>query len=84
MWAPEWRSNNHLDGRRRHLCLWHRHVGIEFPTVFSSRRACRKFIEKHYGYIRNRRDLQQEPHGWRIPQAVKVKVKIEKHKGGAR
>lgn len=67
-WAVEWHSVNRLDGDRRHL-IW------EFPPrLFYTRRECRAFIEEKYGYIRERPDLQNEPHGWRMPQAVLVIV----------
>lgn len=72
IWAPKWSQTNNLDGYREHLCLWHAYLGIKFPTVFRTRSECRKFIEEHYGYIRQRPDLRSEPHGWRVPTAVKV------------
>ena len=69
LWAGEWHSNNYLDGESRHIindnCL---------PALFRTRRKCREFIKEKYGYIAGRPDLQNEPHGWRQPQAVKVDV----------
>lgn len=69
LWAPKWFSKNRTDGTRRNL-VWHN----LHPAIFRSRSECRDFIDQHYGYIRARPDLQKEPHGWRVPTAVKVKV----------
>jgi len=67
LWAAEWHSKNLLDGERRHIiynnCL---------PALFRTRRECREFIKDKYGYIAERPDLRDEPHGWLLPQAVKV------------
>jgi len=69
LWAGEWHSKTILDGERRHIlyenCL---------PMLFRTRQKCREFIESRYGYIAERQDLQSEPHGWRMPQAIKVEV----------
>ncbi len=69
-WAAEWHSKNSLDGEKRFIindtdCL---------PALFRTRQQCRDFIQATHGYIADRPDLQAEPHGWRIPQAVKVEV----------
>lgn len=74
LWAPKWSQTNELDGHREYLSIWHRHLGIKFPTVFTTRRECREFIDKEYGYIRERPDLRREPHCWRVPRAVKVEI----------
>ena len=39
-----------------------------------TRREAREWIKKHYGYISERPDLQIEPHGWKMPVPVKVRV----------
>ena len=69
LWAAQWHSKNKLDGERQYLvhqdCL---------PVLFRTRRECREFIREKYGYISERSDLQEEPHGWRMPQPVKVSV----------
>jgi len=70
LWGAEWHSNDALDGDRRHIindnnCL---------PALFRTRRECRNYIKYKYGYIAERPDLQDEPHGWRMPQAVKVNI----------
>jgi hypothetical protein len=72
LWAAKWRSSNKLDGRRQHLILWGWSEGV---ALFTTRAACREWIEQRYGYIRHRPDLRAEPHGWRIPQPVRVSIK---------
>jgi hypothetical protein len=70
LWAAEWHSNNYLDGETRHIIYGDDCI----PALFRTRRECRLFIMDKYGYIKDRKDLRQEPHGWRLPQAVRVKV----------
>lgn len=71
-WAGLWRSENRIDGKSEHLlcsgCL---------PILFSSRRQAREHIDALYGYIRKRPDLKAEPHGWKMPIPVRVKIEIE-------
>lgn len=62
-WGVLWHSRNRLDGETRRL-IW--------SPMFRTRRECREFIDTTFGYIRHRPDLQTEPHGWRIPRAVRV------------
>ena len=70
LWAAQWHSKNKLDGERTHiLCEDY------LPKLFHRRKECREWIKSEYGYIANRPDLKTEPHGWRMPQAVKVEVK---------
>ena len=72
-WAVEWHSVN-SDGNRRHL-VWDHESGEPFCyRLFRTRRECRAWIDKHHGYIRGREDLRREPHGWRVPRAVRVTV----------
>ena len=71
-WGILWRSNCKLDGKREFLIHKFR------PTIFVTRKEAREHIDEHYGYIRTRKDLQKEPHGWKIPKAVKVKIVMEK------
>lgn len=70
LWAAQWHSKNSLDGDTRHIinenCL---------PKLFRTRQTCRNWIKEKYGYIKDRKDLRAEPHGWRLPVAIKVKVK---------
>jgi len=70
-WAALWRSKNKTDGARTHLIY---HNGK--LSVFNSRRHAREHIAREYGYIATRPDLQAEPHGWKMPVAVKVTVTL--------
>ena len=72
LWAAEWRSDNLLDGKNRHIIY-----DNLLPKLFRTRRECRQFIQKRYGYIASRPDLQQEPHGWHMPRAIKIKITPE-------
>ena len=73
-WGILWRSDNRLDGRRRHL------VGDATLTVpmrlFRTRGEAREYIKSEYGYIAERPDLRTEPHGWKMPIVVKVCVTV--------
>jgi hypothetical protein len=68
-WAIIWRNHNVLSGESTHLI----HVGC-VPILFPTRAEARKYIEMAYGYIRRRPDLRRDPHGWRIPKAVRATV----------
>lgn len=66
-WAAKWRSENKLDGKQEHF--------IGTPTrLFRTRQKARDFIQEFFGYIKTRPDLQEEPHGWKMPIPVKVQV----------
>jgi hypothetical protein len=69
LWAAKWSTTNELDGHREYI-----YIGAGTPKIFRTRQECRDFIEYEWGYIRNRPDLKREPHCWRVPKAVKVKV----------
>jgi hypothetical protein len=71
-WAIQWRSKTQRDGEARFF-MW---AGIS-PHLFRTRAKARRFIKSRYGYIKHRPDLRGEPHGWRMPQAVKVRVRLE-------
>ena len=71
LWVAKWRSNNKLDGKKEHIIYENL-----YPALFRTRRECREFIEKKYGYIRERLDLQLEPHGWMMPVPAKAKIEI--------
>lgn len=66
-WGLEWFSENEKDGVTRHLLF-----KSYFPVMFLTRKETREFANKEYGYIKTRKDLRQEPHGWRIPRPVKI------------
>ena len=71
-WALEWRQENVLDGRVRHIMH-----GNGIPVLFRTRADAREWAERKFSYIRFRDDLRGEPHGWRMPRAVRVVVAME-------
>lgn len=75
-WGILWRSENRLDGRIERLMGDPGHACRRL--LFRSRSEARKFIADRYGYIKERPDLRAEPHGWRMPLAVRVRVIISK------
>ncbi len=84
-WAVKCRSECQLDGKREHLAGRFRPNVPEAPLhlagyntmMFKTRATARAFIDVYYGYIRKCPDLRREPHGLKMPVAVKVKVTIE-------
>lgn len=81
-WAIQHRSRNQLDGYRE----WYEGAAsVKKPAaiagyltkVFRTRREASEYIQQQYTYIRTRKDLRSEPHGWLMPRVVKVTVKIE-------
>jgi len=72
-WGIEWHSKNKLDGDKRQI-IW----SAGKPLFFLTRQEAREWIKLKYGYIKNRPDLQKEPFGWKMPQAVKVEVVVKK------
>ncbi len=69
MWAAKWKSKNELDGTQEYLI---RRMGV--VKLFKTRKDARAFIKHDYGYIKTRKDLRAEPHGWRTPTPIKVDV----------
>jgi hypothetical protein len=74
VWGLKWASDNRLDGRQEHIINYWRGEQACIPALFVTRREARAYVEKEYGYIRRRADLQSEPHGWRVPQVVRLEV----------
>jgi hypothetical protein len=70
-WGAIWYSKNKLDGVTEHIIFEN---GL--PVLFTTKREIREFIKQKYGYIAKRKDLRAEPHGWRMPKLVKVKVEL--------
>lgn len=66
VWGVVWLNK---DGTPAHLI----HYNL-LPILFKTRKQARLWIEDNYGYIRHRPDLKREPHRWRVPQAVRVRV----------
>ena len=73
-WAIKWRSSSLLDGKQEHL-ICAPELGL--PLLFRTRKDARWYREAVYGYIRERIDLQSEPHGWRMPTVVAVNVNVK-------
>ena len=89
-WGVLWRSENNLDGKREALLgdLTAPH-GDGHPQIkpageaqtaltFKTKRDAAAFIKDRYGYIAQRRDLRVEPHGWRMPIPVRVRISVER------
>ena len=70
-WGALWISESAAFGRTEHLlnekCT---------PALFRTRAEARAYIAKRYGWIADREDLRAEPHGWRMPRAVRVSVTV--------
>lgn len=73
-WALLWYSRNKLDGVQKHI-LRDRHCR---PVIFKKRWEARDYANREYGYIKTRKDLREEPHGWRMPIPVKIKIEVIK------
>jgi hypothetical protein len=71
LWAALWWQRGGLSGDSEHLlnegCL---------PKLFRTRRECRSWINRRYGYIKNSQHLRKYPHGWRLPKPVKVSITV--------
>jgi len=69
LWAAQWRSKNKLDGETTHIIK----VNL-IPALFKTKRECLAFIKEKYGYIAMRKDLRIDPHGWKVPIPIKVRI----------
>lgn len=76
-WGALWRSCNRLGGPHSHF-LW---IDAERPANFRTRAEARAWIKSRYGYIRTRPDLQREPHGWKMPKAVRMTITLQLQDG---
>ncbi len=72
-WAIVWRSENKLDGVTRHF-MGEANVGM--TQLYRTRKEARTERDLRWGYFRDREDLKREPHGWKMPQVVKVFIMI--------
>lgn len=70
-WAVKFISDNKRDGHIEHFMWAHGR-----PVLYETRAEARVYIKDNYGYLANRPDLKAEPHGWKMPQPAKVKVKL--------
>ena len=80
-WAIKWRSENKLDGKRERLMGGVRYdrpymFGGYKTMVFRTRDEARHYLKENYGHLAERDDLKREPHGWKMPQVVKVSVSV--------
>jgi len=50
--------------------------GGELP-LFITRRECREFIQKKYGYIKDRPDLRAPPFHWKMPKPIRVIIAMD-------
>lgn len=72
-WGALWHTKNKLSGVRKHIifenCL---------PVMFVTKREIKAYIKEKYGYIATRKDLRVEPHCWRVPKPIKLKISVSK------
>ena len=68
-WGCLWHAKNKLNGVTEHLIC-----EKEAPVLFRTRREARAYIKLRFGYIYRRDDLRREPHGWRMPKAIRVTI----------
>lgn len=68
-WGAMWRSKNKLDGVTEHLIFEN-----YSPALFFTKKEAAEFIKEKFGYIATRKDLRAQPHGWRMPIPVKLKI----------
>lgn len=47
------------------------------PLLFKTRRECREYIEKEWGYQRTRDDLKRPPHNCLMPLPIRVRVNLD-------
>ncbi|TRZ48227.1 hypothetical protein D4S03_10190 [bacterium] len=70
-WALLWRQTRlALDGP--HETLMYRDGAI---ALFNTRREARAYAHEGWGYIATRPDLRAAPHGWTVPQPVRVEIR---------
>ena len=74
LWALEWNSRSVLDGEGHRTHFIHENL---FPKLFKTRHEARAWANEEYGYIKTRPDLRAQPHAWRIPRPVRVKLALE-------
>ena len=82
-WGVRWKSKNRIDGESRQHLIGSCGVspipelrGCTGALMFATKRECIQHIKQKYGYIAKRKDLRDEPHGWRMPQATRIKITV--------
>lgn len=68
LWGLLWNSYNQADGFSQYLLYDNCR-----PLFFDTREEARHYARLKYGYIKERKDLRDEPHGWRMPIPVKIR-----------
>ena len=85
-WGIRWESENNLDGVWQHLiCVQHWYSDTDSVLtgcrlmMFNKKKECQKYINDVWGYLFgiDAKYLRKEPHGWRIPKAVKITITAE-------
>lgn len=71
-WGIQWHSQNSLDGDSKFF-IWNSPTE---PILFLTRKEAREYVKQKFSYIKERPDLQREPHGWKTPQVKRVKVEL--------
>lgn len=70
-WGAMWHLKNQLDGEEGRLMF-----RLYLPVLFVTKKEATQYIKEKYGYIAKRKDLRNEPHGWRMPKPVRVKISM--------
>jgi hypothetical protein len=70
-WALLWRQTRASLGGPS----WHLMYRDGIPLLFKTRKAAREYAKAEYGYIATRPDLRAHPHGWTVPQPVRVEIR---------
>lgn len=70
-WAVKWRSYNEFAGKTEFFTC----DGLNY-VLFRTKKEAVQHIKNGYGYISEMRDLRVEPHGWRMPIPVRVKITL--------
>ena len=71
-WVIEWQQENKLDGKTVYFIG----DGTGLPKRFRTRKEARQYRDEKYGFIKDRPDLQNEPHGWKLPKVRRVEVEV--------
>ena len=66
-WGLLWQSRTQRGVYREHLMFQDGRF-----LMFQDRKHARAYAAEKYGYIKRRPDLRCEPHGWKMPQPVKL------------
>jgi hypothetical protein len=67
LWGALFISIGGIDGDKEHIIYENCK-----PVIFTTKKECKTWIDKKYGYIKTRKDLKSFPHGWRLPKPTKI------------